>query len=366
MLIADATELPRLMACNGSRLLPASTPVGDSDTTIRDEGNAAHHMALSVFRNEFTIEELIDRKAPNGVYMSPEMADHVGEYLDAIVHIDRGAIDIQMEIPTTFEGNGWRVNGRADGIAYNSGDNALFVDDLKYGYGIVEPERNWTLIAHAIGHCLNRKITPERIVFTIHQPRPYHPDGKRREWVITYPTLTEFYQQIVATLSAPSDLLNTGAQCRKCHALATCPAAREASMNAVDIIEAMAFNDEMPNDALSFELDTLSRAEKMLEQRHKALQELAKHRLKSGQIIENYGLENQLSNRNWKGGIDAMLLLALTGKDLSKPKLITPAQAIKAGVSEDVIAPLTERITTGVKLARVDANKKAQRIFKKE
>jgi hypothetical protein len=79
MLIIDATGLPRLMECNGSRLMPPSFPTVD-DPTARDEGTAAHYMAQQIFSGAFTIEELMDRKAPNGFYMTHEM----GEYVDKL------------------------------------------------------------------------------------------------------------------------------------------------------------------------------------------------------------------------------------------------------------------------------------------
>jgi len=363
MITVTADELPRFMNCNGSRLLPATLPVAVTDTTARDEGIAAHYMAVAVFRNEFNIDELVDRKAPNGVYMTVEMSEHVQAYLDAIVHLDRGGIDhANVEVETSFGTDQFRVNARADHIAECMTGTVLYIDDFKIGWGIVEPEQNWTLIAHAIGYCQSRQITPARIVLTIHQPRPYHPDGKSRSWEISYPELLALYQQIAATLTNPSDQVVTGPQCRKCHALATCPAARKASMNAIDASE-VAFSDEIVNDVLSFELNTLRTAQTALENRLDALEELAKYRLKSGQVLDGYAVENQLSNTDWKPGITVDLMQALTGKNLAKPKLITPKQAIKAGVPEDVIKPLTERRTTGVKLVRIDANKKAQRIF---
>lgn len=365
MLTVTADELPRLMACNGSRLLPASLPVAATDTTARDEGIAAHYMALAVFRNEFTIDELVDRKAPNGVYMTVEMVDHVQVYLDAIVNLDRGKIVSDAEIDTSFGSDAFRVNARADHIAISAdttADQSLYIDDFKYGWRLVEPEDNWTLIAHAIGYCLTRQVTPARIVLAIHQPRPYHPDGNSRSWEITYSRLLELYQQITTTLTNPGDQLVTGSQCVKCHALATCPAARKANMNAIDASET-AYSDDLTNDALSHELNTLRIAQSSLNNRLDALEEMAKFRLKSGQVLEGYGVENQLSNTDWKPGIDVAMMQMLTGKNLARPKLMTPGQAIKAGIPEDVIKPLTERRLTGVKLVRVDANRKAQKLF---
>lgn len=361
MFTITADELPRFMQCNGSRLMPATMPPVETDQSARDEGTAAHWLASEVFNGRTDLLEMADRKAPNGVYITPEMIEHVEEYLNAIVHIDRGDLTNAMEIETSFGNDQWRVNARADHMGYVGNSNTVYVDDFKYGWRIVEPKMNWTLIAHAIGYCITRQIQPREIVLTIHQPRPFHRDGKSREWRITYDELTGYHQQLAATMAAPSDTLNTGPQCRKCHALPTCPAARAASMNAIDA-SALAFSDDIGNDLLSFELDTLRTAAATLDNRLSALEELAKHRLKAGQIVQGYGVEIQLSNLTWKEGMTAGLLLALTGKDLSSPKLITPTQAKKL-VSEEIIKTVAERRQTGVKLVRMDASEKAEQIF---
>ena len=357
------------MACNGSRLMSPSFPKPVEDTTVRDEGNAAHFMALSAFNGVHTVEELIDRKAPNGVYMTPEMAEHVQSYLNLLD--DRGA----MEVVTTFGDTTWRIDARADYIWFNadrlltdmdgvvlSEPGTLHVDDFKYGWRLVEAERNWTLVAHAVGFCLTRQIVPKRITLTIHQPRPHHFDGPVRSWSITYPQLLELYAQINVTMSNPNDELHTGAHCAKCPALATCPAARAASMNAIDASE-MVFNENVDNATLAFSIDQLNRAKSMIESRLKASEELAMHRIKSGQIIDDYTAEMQYTNKRWKSHVTVDMIKMLTGKDLSIPKLPTPNQAKKANVPEAVIEPLTERIPTGMKLIRVSADKRATRIL---
>lgn len=370
MFITNATNLPRVMACNGSRLMQPSFPKTiDDDTTVRDEGNAAHFMALSAFNGVHTVEELIDRKAPNGIYMTPEMAEHVQSYLN---HVEgRG----NMEVVTTFEGPTWRVDARADYIWFNqnvlehdadgvviSEPGTLHIDDFKYGWRLVEPEMNWTLIAHAVGYCSTRQVTPTRIKFTIHQPRPHHFDGPVRSWSITWAELLKLYEQINMTMSNPTDELRTGPQCAKCHALATCPAARAASLNSIDTSE-MAFNEDVDNSVLAFSIDQLQRAKTMIETRLKASEELAMHRLRSGQIIDDFGVEMQYTNTRWKSHITVDMMKIITGKNLAKPALITPKQAIKAGVAETIVAPLTERVPTGMKLIRGSAHKRATRIL---
>ncbi len=361
-----ADELPRFMACNGSRLLGGALPPNNGEYSLpREEGTAAHYMMLQAMNKTNTIEEMVDRKAPNGVYMTSDMAEHVQ---DVISELDRVYVAApSMEYDTSFSDHAnWNVAGRADfiGITAPGGVVTLHIDDLKYGWRIVEPERHWTLIAHAIGYCQNTNLVPHKIEFTIHQPRPYHPDGPSRSWAVTYDEMMLLSGELTSTLSNPSDELRTSAECNKCKSLAICPAARKASMNAIDAAD-MAFEDTVDNDLLAFNLDTLNRAADMIKNRKEAFEELAKHRIKAGQIVDNYSVEMGLGNRKWKEGIDASVLAMLTGKELSRPKLVTPSEAERLNVSKAVVASITERLPSGIKLVRVNANKKASRIFKK-
>jgi hypothetical protein len=365
MLIIDATGLPRLMECNGSRLMPPSFPAVD-DPTARDEGTAAHYMAQQIFSGAFAVEELIDRKAPNGFYMTHEMSEYVTSYLAALDWCG------DMEIDTSWgDGVNFRINGRADHVAFAADIDTLYIDDFKYGFRLVEPERNWTLISHAIGYCANMQIAPRAIILRIHQPRPHHSEGKTRSWMITYAELQAFMTQISATLTNPSDMLMTGVNwCATCHALATCPAARKAGYNAIDATN-MAFDDASPDDLLSYELDTLRTAKATLENRLDALEELTKHRLTGGAVVPNYAIEHQYGNRRFKPGFGVPLLFALTGANLMKEGLVTPAEAerrlVALGKSKEqaaaIVASLSEKPMTGTKLIRVSAARRAERIF---
>jgi len=358
MLTIDATNLPRVMNCNGSRLMPPSFPVQIIDNTIRDEGNAVHWAASKMFHsNDHGIVE--NTRAPNGVVLTSDMIGHVHDYLSLL---DCG----EMEAPADFRGENWTIGARCDHRKYNVTDNTLTIDDLKYGWRIVEVFENWTLIAYAIGTCIGMSITPATIILRIHQPRPYHSDGKVREWRLTYDELLTYYQRIDATLSNPSDTLNTGLDwCAKCHALATCPAAIKAGMNAIDA-SAMAFHDEMPDVVAAYELDTLRTASAFIEARMNAVEEMVKHRLRNGAVIGDYALQSQYANRRFKPGVDPNMMKILTGIDLTKPGLVTPAEAERRGADPKVIEAMTERPLTGVKLIRSTADKRARKQLNKE
>lgn len=363
MLTVTATDLPRLMACNGSRLMGGGQPPIQGDDAVRSEGNAVDWLVGQVFNRIHTAEELIDRKAPNGVYITLEMVEYLEEYLKAIGTVGNG---VMIERDTSFtRADRWQINGRADLLCYDAANAHLTVGDLKYGWAIVEPEENWALISHAIGFMQQNPAIPvASITFVIYQPRPHHPAGRVRSWPIDVKHLRQLAIQLDEMLCNPSDLLRTSQHCYRCPALATCPAARKAQMNGIDAAE-MAFVDNIDNDTLSFQLDHLKRASKMLEQLEKAYGELALFRMKQGQVIQNYSIENELTNRQWMDHLTPEFVEILTGKELTKKQLITPAQAEKLGVAKDVVNTLTERRQKGFKIVRADANAKAQQMFGK-
>lgn len=355
MLSLTATQLPRFMTCNGSQLMGGISPV-NNDTSIADEGNAADWLIAQVFQGKFKAEELINRKTPNGIFVTADMIDDCQEYLNGI--IGRGDI----EIDTSYAGLNYEVRGRADNINFGTD---LYISDFKYGWKIVEPKLNWTLMSHAFGWLKKNPVCkPVNIIFSIYQPRPYHPYGTVRSWSISYEALMEFWKQLEYALVNPSTELKSSEHCYKCPSLSQCPANQIASMNSIDVAE-RAFDSEVTNKELSYVLGEIKRAKTVLEQAENAYSDLAMHRLKKGEVIPEYSLQSSIGNSEWKEGLTAEIVQAITGIDVSRKQLITPNQAKKNGVMQEVIDSFCERKNKGFKLVQVNGSKKAEQLFKR-
>lgn len=359
MRTVTATNLPRFMICNGSRLMEVAeaTPV-TTDNTLAKEGDAADWLCVIVHQQNIPAQSLLGQQAPNGVYITQDIINHTEEYL---IGIGRNG---QVQHELSFGTDKWKVNCRLDHCRYHQPTDTLFIDDLKMGWGIIEPYDNWTMLAYAIAFCITYQIAPRLICLTIYQPRPYHSEGTVRTWEISYERLMKFYEQIDQTLSNPSDMLITSKECYKCPAMAHCPAARAASFNALEAAE-MAFNSHIDNVNLAVILDAYKRAAKIIEQNIEAYEELAAHRIKLGELVKNYGLETSFTNRVFKDGVTLELMNTMTGKDCSKPaELATPNQLENRGVDKTIISAFTTRHSKGAKLVRVDENRKAEKLFK--
>lgn len=355
MLSLTATELPRFMACNGFKRLGGIEPFNPS-TEATDEGNAAHWLCEQVYHGA-NPDDLIGQKAFNGLFITAEMVENCRDY---ITLIKMGHCVVEYD--TSYrDGDNWEVRGRADCITRIE-DDTIMVSDLKYGWRIVEPEMNWTLISHAISYRMYCGFTPTRFVFRIYQPRAFHPQGPMRDWVISKAELDGLEKQLRSALSNPQAVVCSGSQCYKCKSLSQCPAAQIAAMNAVDVAN-MAFDSEMTDDKLSWMLDNLKRAQEVIKQSYEAYQDLALHRLKEGHKVSSYCIQPALGNTAWNDDVTPELLEAVCNVDCSVKKLVTPAQAKKLGVSEDLIALLTHRPDNGFKLVHIDENKLATKLF---
>jgi hypothetical protein len=348
MIVTDATHLPRLMNCNGSRLLDIPQFPDNGDDTIRNEGNAFHWLAQQMYDGKTA---QIGQQAYNGVFITAAMLDHAEQYISNL-------LPGEMEMVTSWESEYYIINARADHIG--TSDGILEVTDAKYGYGIVEPEDNWTLIAHAIGYVKNTGFIPSEVRFTIYQPRAYHPLGSRRTWTINYEQLCGFTAMIDNTLTNPSDMLRTGWHCYRCPSMSICPSYREANMNAIDATS-HAFNDSLSADELSNELDLIEYAFNIISNRKKAIEELALFRVTKGEVLRDRMIDRPKGQTRYKKNINVDMLLALTGRDLAEHKLPAVSKLRDAGIAQTVIDAITERPEGSARLVKVDIGKLAQK-----
>jgi len=329
------------------------------------EGTAAHWLAEMVLSNQAPdTVSLVDRFAPNGVCVTAEMADYVDIYINHIRSRNLPVQHVEFGIEYNLAPN-INVQGTSDSVGV--GDNTLYVDDLKFGYRLVDPVDNWQLLAYAIGVMikLHPDPRPTTVVMTIVQPRPYHSSGLIRSWPITFDELNARFDVLRAAAIAANDPdapMTTGDHCRYCGAFNECPAAQSAGMNAVDVVMTGS-NDVLSPLSLSMELSNLARARAVLDARIAGLEEVAKEQIRTGTIIPGWGVQRQLGNSRWLTGADIALLEMMAGVSLTEPKLVTPAAAKRKGVSEEVIKAFTERPDNGFKLVQVNTDRHAKELF---
>ena len=355
------SKLSRAMACAGSLFFKDLPKEETSEQAA--EGTAAGEYLERLLTKQPLHPEVTH--ARNGVAFDLDMRFFA---LDA-------AVEIRDKLGGTYQGvlcetqidwttrSGIKIKGRYDASFVHEGK--LYIDDYKYGFGLVEVKENWQLLGYAIGEVIRRNEAFSEIVLRIKQPRAHHEDGTVREWKITYDELIAYKEQIETRMMAIANgenSLTSGPQCKYCPAAAACPAFNKAYHRGVDLVHQFV-QDNMDESELSYQLDLMYRVEELLKTRKGSLELLAVSRIKEGKLIENYGVDNRYGNRTWRSGIDANVIKALTGKDIVKMEMLSPAQAEKVGVPIELIDTVTDRKFLGNKLKKLDSSKLADKIF---
>lgn len=279
--------------------------------------------------------------------------------------------------------------GEPDAWRWDSIEGVLRVWDYKYGFGIVDEWENWQLMAYAIGllDTLGLDDQTTKVEMTVVQPRAYSPRGPVRKRAVMGDALRPYaitaHDAAVSALRKPGEILwnkpleaVSGVHCLNCPARVQCGTYQQTISHVLEYA-GTATKVELPPNATGVELLLVEDAIKMLEGRHTALHARADAfvRATPAQPVVNWGLVPASIPTKWKPGVTVEELKALgasIGKDLCKPTkvdpnsrnspIITPTQAIAAGVDEAVMGEYSERPPAGRKLARVTLTD-AQRAF---
>lgn len=361
MITLRASGLARIMKCFGP-LNMKDLPEYESGAPAM-EGTAAGEM-LQAMLEQRTIVPQIGKHASNGVAFDDDMIFHVTPIASEILKNAQSEILCETEVNIVTR-SGVQIKGHSD-VTYIR-DGKLYVDDLKYGWGIVDVKENWQLLAYAIGEVMRRGQVFPSIVLRIHQPRPHHEDGSTREWEITYEELLQRFEVLEARcdqIAAGSRELVTGNHCKYCPAAShACPAFNRAYHAGVDYILSDFKQDDINESEIAFQLDQLQRISDVLKVKKDSIEQLANYRIKEGAIIPGWMTEQKLGDRKWKSSISPQAIEVMTGKKIVKETILSPAQAEKLGVPKDLVKTLVDRHLMGVTLVKKDAGKLADKIF---
>lgn len=355
--VIRCSKLSRVMACLGSLHF----------TDIVEEENDAAKAGTAYGR---LVQHYIEGTEPgteceNGVHYDSDMKFYARPAADEMLS---HGVPILCERKIRFQtDSGIWVEGSSD-HSYELGED-LVIEDNKYGWNLVEVQENWQLIAYAIGEVIARQKLFKNIRLKIRQPRPHHEDGPVREWVITYAQLLQYKQRIedrFMQIARGDQTLTTSKECKYCPAATVCPALNKAFFRGVEVVHEFV-QDQISDQELSFQLDLVTRVGELCKIKKDSLEALARQRItKENRIIPGWSVEQNLGDRKWKSIVTPEFILAMTGKDIIKKEILSPAQAEKVGVPKKVVEKLVERHFIGVKLKRVDSNKDGEKIFGKK
>jgi hypothetical protein len=363
MKIIRCSSLARIMQCAGFSTITDLPPNTSNDAAKL--GTAAGEY-LEAMLTQRTITPKVNLQAENGVYFDEEMKFHLVPFAKELLNTVEGEILCETRIDWMSE-SGVQIRGQYD-MSYVL-DNTLFIEDLKYGYGIIDPKENWQLLGYAIGEVIRQGRAFDEIVLRIFQPRPRHEDGPLREWRITYQELLNYKAQIEKQLKKVAMGLKelvSGKSCKWCPAAGErCPAINRALYEGVDIVMSDFTQDTLNDADIAKELGLLERINEIVKIKKDSLEQLSVSRIKNGSIIPGFVIEESFGNRYWKKNVTPESLEVITGMDLSEKTILSPAKCEKLGVGKEVTEALTNRWSRGVKLVRKDTGKIGDKIFGK-
>ena len=325
-----------------------------------EEGTAAHWVNIQVWRG---LDVPVGTRAPNGVAITEEMLDGADVWMTAI-----DGAQSSDEVETTV--------GRAPGVMnWGTPDlrrltpGVLMITDYKFGHGFVDAFKNWQLVNYAelvLGE-LGVPLTDStlRLDLGIVQPRNYHRSGPVRWWETTPVGIRPYVVRLHAAAAralGPEPAASPGPHCKHCPGRHACAALQRSDLATVDA-SVHAQPDVLTPDQLGYELRALDRAAALLEARRTGLQEQALGHIRAGERVPFYAVEQTAGREAWTVEPSVIIPMAQAlGVDVSKPGVITPNQARKAGLDAGVVASMSERPAGAIKLVP-DDGKRARQAF---
>lgn len=335
--------------CRRSPRLEARYP--ENTSFAAEDGTRLHDLAAGVLRG-----------GPRAY--NEDDASVVDPYVDDVLseRDKRPNAKLFVEIETWWK---WLADlrGTPDAVLVDWTNKHVIIWDLKTGWRIVEAIGNWQLTCYAIFHAREGWTHELRIV----QPKPWHRDGPIRSWTMSYEQIVERSKKVKEAFEEalrPDAPLRPGAHCLYCDAMAGCPAARQVSLSAIEMVAAEP--DDLPNSEIGTELRILRETLKILELRVGALEEETAARIRAGQSVDGVFLRENPRGARWKwNGNEQEIrstLMMLTGKDPAVPKLPTPKQLRDNGVAEELLRPFTFN-QPGKLVVSTEADELAKKVF---
>lgn len=345
------------MVCAGFVFLDLEE--NDLPKPAAEEGTAAGE-----YLERLVTHQPLPEVARNGVYFDDDMKFYTKPIAEDIFSRATTAIECEHEIDWQTR-SGITIAGHPD-ITFVDNRGYLCIEDLKYGWGIVEVKENWQLLGYAIGEVIRRGKAFEKISLKIHQPRPHHEDGDKREWLITYSELIEYKERIENRMQ---EIVNgkrdfqTSSNCKYCQGAAeACPAFNRLFYRALEVSTGF-IQDSLNEQEIARQLDHIRRAEEVIKIKKDSLTELGVMRIKQGKIIPGYVQTQKVGNRSWKHGVSPEAIKIMTGKDVMEHNFMSPAKVEKLGIPKKLIDQLCEKKFVGMKLEKQDSTELGNKIF---
>lgn len=341
------------------------------ETDEEAEGSAAHFVAYKVASRARTFK--LGEKFEHGGKtwaIDDEMLDGAVLYAGEAQYHSAARFENSVAVPdvhpTLCSGTPdyWRV-------IIESYFKLLKVIDYKYGHRWIEVYEHYQLIAYAAGvaRFLNLPLDFP-VMLVIVQPRAYG-GPPVREWTLTVGEIYDYCAKIIAPKVSEAlgsePKATTGQHCVDCKARHACEAYRYTNANLVDFSRRGVVEHLSPQQ-MGQELRILREAIKRLEGRYEGLHAQAENLANAGHNIPFWQMEQKEGRRTWDAPVEIVASMGdLLGLNLRKPvSLITPTQAIGAGIDESIIKEYSHRPKGARKLVPINTTAVRKKLGEKQ
>lgn len=359
--------------CTGWPQMALKFPQQETEATL--EGEAAHevaHLDIIRYRNGGAAGDVLleGQTASNGVVVNAEMIlaadvysnDVIREYQKRVVN---GSVVMKVEHRVTCPQVHPKYSyGTLDCFLIDPHNRTLIIWDFKYGHLFVDEYQNLQCINYLAGLDNEYDLDGFDIEVRIVQPRVYHRGGSVRVWKTNVAELAPFWNTlhtaVEISLSGKGKLV-TGNHCRRCQARHGCEAYLRYGIDLYTCVMDPVPHELSPN-ALGLQLLVVEQAMEALKGLQTGYQAQVEALIKGGKNVPWWGMEATSGRENWKAPVATVAAIGdMFGVELRKPDIITPNQARKLGIPDDIIKQYSER-KSGLSLVR-DDKCQAARIF---
>lgn len=342
MITLRASSAPRWVPCSYSTVtLPNQHP--DEDIDAAREGTCAAWVAECAINDDVNPFDLIGETHENGWVVDADMARHANGYVKTLSKRAQLTAEHYREVQVT---PGLKIAGTLDAQSFERRDDDtwwLCIDDLKYGFDIVEPT-SWQLVTYMMLAFQTGDIQGwmNGVSLGIYQPRALHYRGHYRRVHLTMETakaqMTHVLKRAQQIAENPM-WASAGFHCAHCPKAHLCETLGHRVYNATRETRE-AYHIDPTGQQIADELKMLNEAEKLIKIRKTAVKAEVEGRLANGKAVPGWARVPRVGKKQFR--FPGEVIEAMTGvSPWEDRKLCTPAELIRRKVPEETVNKLS-------------------------
>lgn len=355
--------------------MAASHPQTEDSPESR-EGTAAHHLVAERLSGVWGMEHGTD---PAGTPLTEEMFECTNDFVRDVETLRRNYPDLEecieerVHMPMVHAKLNW---GTADWFAISRSAKRIWVKDFKYGHRYVDAWENWQLADYLLGVINHFMITDAKewtADLGIYQPRSFHADGPNKSWEVgghRFVDLSAALASAAAEATGPVPKMRTGGYCGDCEGRTSCPAFTQSTQNGIDL-SLKGMPHDMDAAARGTFRTQIAAALKRLNGMATGLDAEIETDARAGKVTPGWELQPGQSRLDWTVSMGEVYTLGLMmevatmktedfGGTLVTYDVLTPTQAIKAGIDEAVIMEYAKRRPAALKVVQSSTHSAAK------